>query len=437
MAQQTISQASKVTGDDYTAAEHNEVVSVINNNSNDTGDIDARVTVLEGSAGAITTRVVVQTAGDFPTPAGTVITLVAGTVYEIWDDIDIAGNTIVLTDGSHINGQGADISSITTTATGALFTAAAGVSFTLDNFAVTCASGTVFDLNGTGGSIDSAYIRNFTVNSCTGAGTVDDWYSFYWDAGAVVSSTTALTFAGTCSILIINLVEWIVGYTTGIDLGTATFNTCTLFRCGFANASATNHVIIAAAGANMNTDKRGHITFCTFNTGATNIVTNYAVGDVDWDVLDNKGLPSNLKAAQGYLSSTFNTTSIASSTPKLVDLSTLVVDAFSAQFTISTGGRFTYDGLTAATFHVACSLSGTSVSGTNVDYAHYIYKNGVQIAASKTFKEYNNAAVSAPAPAMCLVELEPTDYLELWVENVGGTESWETHVFNMNISEVL
>ena len=35
MAQSTVSQAAKETGDDYTAAEHNEVVTVINSNSND------------------------------------------------------------------------------------------------------------------------------------------------------------------------------------------------------------------------------------------------------------------------------------------------------------------------------------------------------------------------------------------------------------------
>jgi hypothetical protein len=56
---------------------------------------------------------------------------------------------------------------------------------------------------------------------------------------------------------------------------------------------------------------------------------------------------------------------------------------------------------------------------------------------SKTRREYNTSAVGSPAPVMALVELEATDYVELWVENDGASNNWESHIINIKITEVL
>lgn len=382
------------------------------------------------------TEVVVQASSDFPTPVSDVITLAEDTIYILDGDIDIGNDRIVFSNNSGIRGLGSQVSTLTSTTTGNLFTSSSN--FILDDFAVTATSSTIFAC--TGGAFESAYLRNFTINSCSTVGTFTAWYSLFWDKGAVVSSTSPLTMAGSCTILIFDLVEWITGYTTGVDLGTATFNTCSFHRCGFGYASATNHIIIAASSANINSGKIGRISMCTFDSGATNIVANFSEGDIRWESRHSLNLENTVKNAQGYMH-TSTTTTISggdgdAGNPKLVNGSTNWVAAHSDQFTVTTGGRFTYDGVTTSEFLVNCNISGTTASGTQT-ISHYLAKNGTVITASRTQREYASTAVGSPAPCTAIVELSNGDYLELYLENETGTNDWNSEILNITIGEVL
>jgi hypothetical protein len=236
--------------------------------------------------------------------------------------------------------------------------------------------------------------------------------------------------------MILDLISFISGYTTAVDLSTATFNTCTFNRCGFSNASATNHIIVAANSANINSGKEGRILSCTFDPGATNIVNGFNISDLRWSSLGNLNLENTVKNAQGYMH-TSTTTTIGvgdgdSGNPKLVNGSTNWVDSRSDQFTITTGGRFTYTGVTADEFLVICGISGTTSSGTQT-INHYIAKNGTSITASKTQREYTSTAVGSPTPCMAIIELSTNDYIELYIENITGTNNWDSSILNMTI----
>lgn len=387
-------------------------------------------------AGSKQLEVLVQSASDFPTAVSDVITLAADTVYVIDGDINIGNDRFVMSSNSQIRGLGSGVSTITTTTTGNVFTSSN--SFTLKGFAITASSGTMFSC--TGGSTESAYLKEFTVNACSSMGTFSAWYSLFWDKGAVVSCTTGLTFSGACTILILDLVEFITGYTTAVDLNSSTFNTCSFNRCGFGYASATNHIIVAANSANINSGKEGRIISCNFNAGATNIVNNSDVGDTRWEYLFNLNLPNSTKNAQGYMHTTTTTTIGAgdgdSGNPKLVNGGTNWVTAHDDQFTVTNAGRFTYDGVTAAEFLIMCAVSGTTASGTQT-INHYIAKNGTAITASKTQREYTSTAVGSPAPCTAIVTLANGDYVELYLENITGTNNWDSYILNMTISEVI
>ena len=387
-------------------------------------------------SGARQTEVRVQSLSDFPTPSAGVITLVSDIVYILDGDISVGTNRFVLSSNTTIRGLGGIVSTLTSTSSGNIFTATA--SFTLDDFILVATSGTVFAC--TGGTTESAYLYNFTIASASSVGTFTGWYSLFWDRGAVASATTGLTMAGTCSIFILDLVEFIAGYTTGVDLGSSTFNTCTFNRCGFGNASATNHIIIAASSGNLNAGKEGRILGCNFDSGATNIVTNSDVGDLQWESLHNLNLSNTTRNAQGYMHTTTTTTISGgdgdSGNPKIVNGGTNWVTAHDDQFTITTGGRFTYDGITTAEFLISCALSGTTASGTQT-INHYLAKNGTTITASKTQKEYASTAVGSPAPCSAIVTLTNGDYVELYLENITGTNNWDSYILNMTISEVI
>lgn len=385
---------------------------------------------------ALTTEVVVSSSADFPDAVSNVITLAADTIYVLDGDIDIGSDRFVMSANSGIVGRDSQVATLTSATTGNLFTASSN--FTLKGFSVTATSGTIFAC--TGGASESAYLKEFTITSCSSVGTFTAWYSLFWDKGAVASSTSPLSFAGACTILILDLVEWITGYTTAVDLSTATFNTCTFNRCGFGYASATNHIVIAASSANINSGKTGRIESCTFDSGATNIVANYSEADLQWVSRNNLNLESSVKAAQGYMHTTTTTTIGAgdgdSGNPKLVTGSTNWVSALSDQFTNTTGGRFTYNGQTKAEFLVRCNITGTAASGTQT-FNHYIAKNGTIVTASKTQREYTSTATGSPASASAIVELDTNDYVELYVENNTGTNNWDSYILNMTIVEVL
>lgn len=385
--------------------------------------------------GSYANVVIVAAATDFPTPVSDVITLAADTLYMLDGDIDIGNDRFVLSSNSAIRGLDSSLSSITTTTTGNVFTASG--SFHLDSFTLTATSGTVFAL--TGGASESSYIRNFTVASCSSMGTATAWYSFVWHKGTVSTTTTGLSFAGSCTTCIIDSVDFAAGYTTGINFGAATFNTLAIRHCTFGNASATNHMLVAASGANLNSAMVGRISSCDFKSGASNMVNGLAVGDTAWLVDGNKNVSNSAKSAQAYMQTTTTTTiSVGigdSGNPIIVNGSTNWVDANSDQFTVTTGGRVTYTGISPAVFKVSCSIYGTtSASGDTL--RHYIAKNGTIVQASMTEHVYASTAVSSPSPCSAVLSLSNGDYVELFVENTTGTNNWDSHVLNMVVGEV-
>jgi hypothetical protein len=248
--------------------------------------------------------------------------------------------------------------------------------------------------------------------------------------------------AGTCNSFILDLVSFLTGYSTAVDLGVATFNTCSFNRCGFSNAGATTHIDIAASSANINAGYEGRINFCTFNASATNIVLNSSKGDLKWESLwesfGNLNHPNSRKAAQGYNHTAARTTIGVgdgdAGNPKVTNNNTDFVSAVADQFTISNAGRFTYNGTTDAEFLVNVSVIGTSASGTQT-YAFYVAKNGTVVTASKTEREFTSTAVGSPAPAMAIVDLSTNDYLEVFIENETGTNDFDMTILNVEIGE--
>lgn len=388
------------------------------------------------TVGTKVSEVIVNDASDFPTAVSDVITLAADTVYYIDGDINVGNDRFVLSSNTQLLGYGSTISTITSTTTGNLFTASS--SFTLDNFAVTASSATIFAC--TGGAFESAYLHQFTINACSSVGTFTAWYSLFWDKGAVVSTTTGLTMAGACTIFILDLIEFIAGYTTAVDLGVATFNTCSFQRCGFGNASATNHILMAASSANINANKEGRIYQCNFDAGATNIVNGFDAGDLQWESRGNLNLPNSTRNAHAYMHTTTTTTIGVgdgdSGNPKLVNGGTNWVVDHDDQFTVTSAGRFTYNGLTTAEFKCTCNISGTTASGTQT-ISHYLAKNGTVVTGTKTNREYTSTAVGSPAPSAGIITMSNGDYIELFLENETGTNDWDSYILNMTIIEVL
>ena len=383
---------------------------------------------------AVSSEIVIKSASDFPSPVSNVITLSENTRYIIDGSIDVGDDRFVLASNTQIVGNGTAYSSIVSTTTGNLFTAS--TSFTFNNFAVTCTSGTVFAC--TGGAFESAYLKEFTISSASSSGMFTAWYSLFWDKGAVVSTTSPLSFSGACTLLILDLVEWITGYTTAVDLGTATFNTVAFHRCGFGYSSATNHINIAASSANLNAGFVGRLYQCTFNASATNIVNGRAVGDLQWRAEDNTNLENTAKFAQLYATPSADTSIGSSGVYVVSNWNSTGTDGLLAGFSTTTGGRLTYIGMSPTAFHVGVSIAGESAGATST-FAFRVAVNGTTQASSTVSREFaggGGSAVGAPALCQAIVELTENDYVELWITNTSSTVNFTLEQVNIVVTEV-
>lgn len=421
--------------------------SIVPDGNVDTATSSQMLTALEAEIAKVTsgsTTVIIESASDFPTPAANVITLADDTVYLLTGAIDVGDDRFILGSNTVIRGISSLIASITTTNSGNIFTGAQK-NFHFDNWKLTATSGTVFDL--TGGAYESAWLKDWTVNSCSSMGEVDDYYSFFWGSGAVVSCTTGLNFVSTAShsaICILDLVEFITGYTWALDFETdsPTFNTLTIHRCGFGYASATNHMKILASNGNLNSGKIGRITQCAFDTGVASAsrVKNLTTGDIQWFSDANKGLGDSTKNAQMYMHTASQITTISTvSTPVKLDCSTNFVDAHSDQYTISTDGRITFNGISPAEFKIDLNVSGTAESGANKYFNLYIYvydssaASGEVKTASRVQREFNAGTVGNVS-SFYITELDTNDWIEVWVENITDNINFDCDAVNLVIS---
>ena len=364
-------------------------------------------------AGAPPSQVMVSDVSDFPDPVANVITLAADTIYFIDTDIDLGDDRIVMGSNSQLVGHGASISTLTTTNTGNIITATG--SHQIHKIGITATSGTIFSC--TGGSTESAYYTELQITSCANVGTFTNWYSLVWQSGAVVAaSSSGLDFVGTCRIFIIDLVEFFSSTGIAIDLGTATFNTVSIIRCGF-SASTGTHLDIAASSANINSGYSGRLLYNKFNTSAT-VTVGYSSSDARWEVVGNYGLVDTVDAAQGYITGNATATSFGGTGD-----GNEVVAAFGtgfnadiqSRFTVSNAGRCTYTGAFPKTFVVTASFYATQSSGADRVYTFYIAKNGTKIASSVIKRTYSSGNPGT-AVVHSIVEMTTNDYVELYVQ---------------------
>lgn len=196
MAQQTISQASKVTGDDYTAAEHNEIVTVINTNSADVEDRVGAIEALPLNTGDI---VQVTTASDLSgTLDSTKTYIVNGTVDMGSTSVAVPSGGLTLV-GHHYNSSSLESSENSYT----LFTGAtAGNVFVSDlSLSASGTSSQVFDLTANTG-FEAIEFTNVNFNDCTSLGELTGYRQGFESNTGRFGGSPALTFSGT----------WLGGY---------------------------------------------------------------------------------------------------------------------------------------------------------------------------------------------------------------------------------
>ena len=379
---------------------------------------DDAITITAGGGQNI---VIVNSVADLPTPVASVINLVASTTYQISGTVNIGVNRLVLGTNAAIVGNFPHTDKITSTNAGFLITATN--SFKIDGVGFST-SGKWLSCVGSG--TEEAYISNSEVVTCSVLAEITTWnFISLFGCNFEAATTDGFRFFGACVHTAIDS-NYFHSSVLGvqIDLGTATFNH---FIVGVNNtfdlASGITGITVAASSANINSGYVGRIFNNTVSLNTGTATVGLTSLDTRWEVRNNLAINNTLIGAQG--SCTGNVTgTTATTTAVAIALGTSFVDdvARNGNFTVSTGGRMTYNGLEKHNFYVDASIFAAATSGAAQQYVFYIAKNGTIITSSQAMREFTTSTPGTIA-VKSLVSLTTADYIEIYVKKVTGTDT--------------
>lgn len=373
--------------------------------------------------------VLVKSEADFPEPSGGIITLDSNTYYEINGTI-VLNNSINL-NNAYLSGLDANEDRLLKTS-GTIFSGSTGGS--IRNITIT-GGGTAFNITGT--SDQRLLLQNTIVANMASVGTISGLGLFFSNIVQYSGNTTGVTYNNIGSLLLSNQ-AWFGNNAGTYENFTGTF---ALVQ----KASGFSDVPTGVTGMNVSSNPsvgRG-IMLGTLFSGSGTYVNGYTTGTFtgynfnnSWGV-ECPGLPLEIDAvAYGniYITSPSETNITSVGTPVKVNGTTSSVRMFRAAS--STSNRITYSGSRTKVFNIQASLSGFSAS-SNVNYTFFIAKNGTILPSTGIQTRFvGGGGASSDVRALSFtgtVELNPTDYIEVFVQNDENTNNVTVSRLNLLI----
>ena len=353
--------------------------------------------------------VLVKSASDLPAPVGGIITLAAGTTYEI-------NGTIILTSRINLNGSymiGLDANNdklVYTPATGELFTGTKGGTIKTLTLVANTTGSKLFNLDLV--ATENVILRDAIVANCKDVGLIKGGNIVFLSVINFSGNTNGITFQNNTTLLLDNT-AWFANNSGTFEKMVGTFNLIEKLG-GFSQPMLTNSATALDVAGIVNIVEAGNLKNTGFVGTGTKVNGTFSK---KWEV-EAPGLNTEKDAvATGtvYMSATAVTDITAVNSPKKIAGTTTATEL--TRFTSPASNRLQYDGTKTRTFQVTAALSATGASGTYL-YSFYIYKNGVQVPASRQkTKVYSSSGDIQMIAIICTVPLAPGDYIEAWAEN--------------------
>lgn len=376
-----------------------------------------------GPAGSKTVQV--YDSGDFPAPSLGIITLADDTEYVVYNDITLS-DRFIFGNNTVLRGSDSVVINLTYTGAGVMFTIS-DKNMKIRDMYLTCANGTLFDWDA---STATFIFRMFNCGvSCQNFGDFNGGSIIFFDNINIYSNTgTGITFAGAINVLLMHIVGWTkaAGAQDLIDFGAATFYSITLNKMLFTNNGTGYCVTGAAASANINAGGVGSI-INILKLGTGNLLQNIDGTDDRWITAQNAQIANSVDTILSTRGAGTVAISVAN-TPVIV--AGTWTNAQAHRFTDSLAGRWTYTGLNTH-IGITATISASITTATD-SVTFYLYKNGVQIAASAVTRVFTAGTIGNLS---LIWEDEATngDYYEIWVENDDTTVDIEIDKIVMRI----
>lgn len=368
--------------------------------------------------------VMVQSAADLPTPVAGIITLAAGTTYEI-------NGTITLTSKINLNGCyliGRDANNdklIYTPASGELFTGTKGGTIKTLTLAAITTGAKLFNLDL--GASENLILRDNVIANCKDVGLVKGGYIVFFSVINYSGNTNGITYQNVDHLLLDNTAWFSNNYNT-YEKFVGTFSMIEKLG-GFCDGVSGNGVVeIDVSGI---TDIADAATFR--NTAMMGTATRVAGSfSGKWEV-ECPGITTekdDVSTGNIYLTSSTATTFSAVNTPTKVLGTTTGVGLF--RVTAPASNRLLYEGIKTRRFSVMASVSVTSQSA-NKYFSFYIYKNGVKLPESEQAMRLSTGVDKGSLTITCTVQLSTNDYIEVWAANTSDNSSMTVETMNLTI----
>lgn len=365
--------------------------------------------------------VLVKSVADLPAASGGVITLSAGTLYEI-------NGTVTLSDKINLNGcaiQGDDASNdkLVYTGSGELFTGSGvgNISF----LTLSAASGKIFNVNA--GNVNKNFLmQNCYVLGCNTVGTIQGvGGTVFMTNVAYFYNTNGITFQNDYNVVLNNTLWDVTNYNV-YEKFVGSFNVIQILGGDRLVASANTATAVSITG--ITSLVAGSIKVVMFVGNGAYVSGTFSNA---WEV-EASGINTekdDVSAGNLYISSAATTIISSTGVPVKVSGTTTAVNLF--RVSSPTNNRLTYTGTKTKKFLIICSLTATQVS-TNKYFSFYIAKNGVILPESRQEVKILSSSDQGPITISCTLPLAPNDYIEVWVEN--ETSSTDLTVQTMNLS---
>lgn len=380
-------------------------------------------------SGPVKTRnnfVLVQSAADLPVPVAGVITLTAGTTYEINGAIFMTSK--INLNGCYLIGKDANNDKlIYTPASGELITGTKGGTIKNLTLAAITTGSKLFNLDLE--AAENLIFRDNIVGNCKDIGLVKGGYIVFFSVVNYSGNQNGITFQDINHLLIDNTAWFSTNYNT-YEKFTGSFEMIEKLG-GFSEGSSANGaVLFDIAGITSITDGANLKNTAFMGTG-TKVNGSFSK---KWET-EAVGINTETDAAATgtlYISTPVLTDITAINTPKKVAGTTTTTELL--RFVSPSSNRLQYDGTKTRTFIVTAAASVAGASGTYA-YSFYIYKNGIKVAASKQkTKIYSSSGDIQTIALVCSVILAPGDYVELWTENNEAIVDITAHTMTLSIN---
>jgi hypothetical protein len=379
---------------------------------------------VQSSDNARSNYVLVKSAADLPAPVGGIITLAAGTTYEV-------NGTIILTSKINLNGcylVGADATNdklVYTPATGEMFTGTKGGSVKTLTLTAATTGAKLFNLDM--GATETMLMRDCNVFGCKDIGLIKGGNIVFFSVINYAGNTNGITYQNNSTLLLDNT-AWFSNNAGTFEKFVGTFNLIEKLG-GFCQPMATSSATALDVTGITSIVEGGNLKNTAFIGTGTKVAGTFSK---KWEV-EAAGLNTEKDAtATGtlYVSSSATTTIATANTPVKIAGTTTATEL--ARFTSPANNRLMYDGTKTRTFIVTAAISASGTSSSNV-YSFYIFKNGAEITASRQRTKVSSTVGDVQIiTIVCTVTLSPGDYVEVWTEN--NSSAIDINVQNMTLS---